>query len=75
MDYTGEGTGQVKMLKETCFLDSGGQNDLGRAYCREGLCVLMYSVYGSNLLVTKIIAKLIDNKKRGGHPRLRIVAQ
>jgi hypothetical protein len=35
---------------------------------------LIYRAYGSNLSVTKIIKKMIEDKKRGGHPALRTVA-
>jgi len=35
---------------------------------------LIYRVYGANLPVTKIIKKMIDDKKIGGHPALRTVA-
>ena len=53
------------MLQEKCFLDSVGEMMLA-GHTSERPCNLMYSVYGSNLSVTKIIAKLIDDKKRGG---------
>ena len=35
---------------------------------------LIYTAYGANLSVTKIIKKMIDDKKSGGHPALRTVA-
>lgn len=34
---------------------------------------LIYRVYGANLSVTKIIKKMIDDKKIGGHHALRTV--
>ena len=64
MDFIGEETEQVQILQEKCFLDSGGRNDLA-GHTSERPCNLMYSVYGSNLSVTKIIAKLIDDKREG----------
>ena len=35
---------------------------------------LIYTAYGANLSVTKIIQKMIDDKKSGGHPTLRTLA-
>ena len=35
---------------------------------------LIYRAYGSNSSVTKIIKKMIGDKKSGGHPVLRTVA-
>ena len=35
---------------------------------------LIYRAYGSNLSVTKIIKKMIGDKRSGGHPALRTVA-
>ena len=35
---------------------------------------MIYRVDGTNLPVTKIIKKMIDDKKIGGHPALRTVA-
>ena len=50
------------------------ENGLRAGHSAERAIDLIYRVYGASLSVTKIIKKMIDDKKIGGHPALRTVA-